>query len=438
MASRRNNDNSMAISLGAISFTVVLLLLPVINILIINHMGSYQTYTNPCDAVRRFDGGNPDDNNNICITTPEQLGFKKSSELITNGLLGDTVNIATPPTVANNMTQLEIISPAWGSYSNNDKIVSLCRHNDDLKTCKQVDSCKKDFDGSVVEDDSKEHVFVDDNIHGEDDAKCTNHKIPDICLFTGFENKDKNKVGLVYTTQVLGTWGLFFAIAAASLSTLHIFANLLARPCGGYCACFGNCCEGLEGFPCCASKYFVDTECPCTNRPTENVGLGARKYDSCSQCGVLTFLTLWTVAGFLAFTMPSEDTIRDQCYGVKNSVLYGDKTAQEFIEELGESIPARKNLVERQTSYTVIYVLLIVHAIFYLIGTLIYGCAVKKDSYDTHDLVQGFSNGLFGCCACNKKDIEDETVMGLTEKKKGPQGVQYQRVPLRGTGFQGV
>ena len=216
------------------------------------------------------------------------------------------------------MTQLEKVDPAGTvggtAYTLNQDIISLCRHNSDKKTCKQVDSCKAGFDGAY-EDDAAEHSFVDDKLHGKDDDDCTNHKIPDICLFTGFKETNKDKVGLVYTTQTLGVVGIIFAGTALLLSSLHCVGNLCMHSCGGYCACCPSVC-------CSISQYMVDAGWPLTpDRPASNDH--TRYFDSCSQCGILTFLTLWTVVGFLAFTMVAENTIVDQCYGVKDDTVYG-------------------------------------------------------------------------------------------------------------------
>ena len=193
------------------------------------------------------------------------MGFKSTALLVANGLLG---NLPVSPAVTNNMTQIEKVDPAetigGTAYTLNQEIVSLCRHNSDQKTCKQVDSCKAGFDGAY-ENDAAEHSFVDDKIHGKDDD-CTNHKIPDICLFTGFKETNKNKVGLVYTTQTLGVVGIVFAATALTLSTFHFIANLCLHPCGGYCTCCESCCA--SDVLCCISMYFVNTGCICTPQKT--------------------------------------------------------------------------------------------------------------------------------------------------------------------------
>lgn len=429
-----SSKNNTIVTISAISFTLVSLLLLVINSLLLSHTASYHTYTNPCDAARRLDSDlNPDDTNNICILTPEQLGFKPTGLLVSKGLLGTTV--AQTTATANNMTQIEKINPevTLGSttYNLNDDIISLCRHNSDQKTCKQVDSCKAGFDGAY-ENDAAEHSFVDDKLHGKDDD-CTNHKIPDICLFTGFKETNKDKIGLVYTTQTLGVVGIVFAATALTLSTLHFLANLCLHPCGGYCTCCESCCA--SDVLCCISMYFVNT-CPiCTPRkPLYNKN--ARYFDSCSQCGVLTFLTLWTVAGFLAFTMVAENTIVDQCYGVKHADVYGaDKTAKDFIESLTDSTPALKNLQGREASYTALIVLVCIHAFFFLIAMIGWGCGISENSMDSHDMVQGFSNGLFECMSRNKKQSGSSNTANNPMrggKAFSPSGIRYNRIPLRG------
>ena len=48
-------QGKLIVSASAISFTLVSLLLLVINSLILSHTVSYHTYTNPCDAARRLD-----------------------------------------------------------------------------------------------------------------------------------------------------------------------------------------------------------------------------------------------------------------------------------------------------------------------------------------------------------------------------------------------
>tara|TARA_A100001015_G_scaffold282945_1_gene347774 strand:+ start:396 stop:1715 length:1320 start_codon:yes stop_codon:yes gene_type:complete len=434
-----SSKDKIIVSASAISFTLVSLLLLVINSLILSHTASYHTYTNPCDAARRLgDDLNPDDTNNICILTPEQLGFKSTGLLVANGLLGTTV--AQTTATANNMTQLEKVDPevvlGGTTYNLNDDIISLCRHNSDKKTCKQVDSCKTGFDGAY-ENDAAEHDFSDDGLHGKDDD-CSNHKIPDICLFTGFKETNKDKIGLVYTTQTLGVVGIIFAATALTLSTLHFIANLCLHPCGGYCTCCESCCA--SDVLCCISMYFVDNGWVCTPRkPQSNVGY-ARYFDSCSQCGALTFLTLWTVIGFLAFTMVAENTILDQCYGVEDATVYGaDKTAKDFIESLTDSKAAYKNLKGREASYTALIVLICIHAFFFLIAMIGWGCGIDEDSMDSHDMVQGFSNGLFECFSRMQKQFRPKN--GETEPAKNPMrsrkafspsGIRYSRVPLRG------
>ena len=110
-----------------------------------------------------------------------------------------------------------------------------------------------------------------------------------------FEEINKDGRGLKFIAEEwgLGAWGQIFSITAISLSSLHLICHVLSTPCGGYCNCFDSCCPGLKGFPCCASKYMVETNCICTPvNPQENKNKGKGKYDSCSQCGSLTFLTL--------------------------------------------------------------------------------------------------------------------------------------------------
>ena len=101
-----------------------------------------------------FSDLNPDDTNNVCILTPELLGFKSTGLLVANGVLGTTV--AQTTATANNMTQIEKVDPevviGGTTYNSNDDIISLCRHNSDKKTCKQVDSCKTTFDGAYEND----------------------------------------------------------------------------------------------------------------------------------------------------------------------------------------------------------------------------------------------------------------------------------------------
>ena len=123
-----SSKDKIIVSASAISFTLVSLLLLVINSLILSHTASYHTYTNPCDAARRLgDDLNPDDTNNICILTPEQLGFKSTGLLVANGLLGTTV--AQTTATANNMTQLEKVDPevvlGGTTYNLNDDIILI-------------------------------------------------------------------------------------------------------------------------------------------------------------------------------------------------------------------------------------------------------------------------------------------------------------------------
>ena len=337
------------------------------------------------------------------------------------------------------MTQIEKVDPevviGGTTYNSNDDIISLCRHNSDKKTCKQVDSCKTTFDGAY-ENDAAEHDFSDDGLHGKDDD-CTNHKIPDICLFTGFKETNKDKIGLVYTTQTLGVFGIVFATTALALSTLHFVANLCLHQCGGYCTCCELCCA--SDVLCCISKYMVRENCVCTPRNPQGNKDHARSFDSCSQCGVLTFLTLWTVIGFLAFTMVAENTIQDQCYGVENTAVYGaDKTAKDFIESLTDSIPAYKNLKGREASYTALIALICIHGFFFLVAMIGWGCGIEPNSMDSHDMVQGFSNGLFECFATMRKKYAP--LNAGTEPAKNPRGgkafspsgIRYSRIPLRG------
>ena len=172
-------------------------------------------------------------------------------------------------------------------------------------------------------------------------------------------------------------------------------------------------------------------------KPQSNAGY-ARYFDSCSQCGVLTFLTLWTVAGFLAFTMVAENTIVDQCYGVEDATVYGaDKTAKDFIESLSDTSPALKNLQGREASYTALIVLICIHAFFFLIAMFGWGCGIAENSMDSHDMVQGFSNGLFECMSRNKKSAGSSVALNTITGPSGgrafsPSGIRYSRVPLRG------
>jgi hypothetical protein len=415
--------NKLIHSIGAFSFTIVLLLLIPLNILILTHTMNYHTHTEPCDG-RWLEGNlNPEDNNNVCILTPEYLKYKKTVDLVENGILGNkrpgcvyqnndlnggrnkdqstcedttvnTWNIQTIPKCSNvdyntkiacenigtwstdknnNLTGIGKIDPTIDEngmvYTKETAIVSLCRYNDYYKTC------------------SNEPM--------------PNKVVPDICLFTGFEELNKDGKGLKFVAEEwgLGSWGSIFTITAITLSSIHLLCSLLSRPCGGYCNCFNSFFIGLKGFPCCASKYLVETGCPCAPvEPRENVKLGIKKYDSCSQCGALTFLTIWTMITFFFFTMVGENIIMEQCYGVKHTDVYDDGTAQDFIESSSDGSSALNILQSRQMSYTIIIVLQISLDFFFLIGLFIWACTIQSKTMQSHYLVQGvgiiFNNEL--------------------------------------------
>ena len=267
--------------------------------------------------------------------------------------------------VTNNMTAMGTVDPAIDEshmqYMKNQQILSLCEHDNIKKTCEQVTE---------------------------------NKLIPDICLFTGFKEINKDGRGLKFVAEEwgLGTWGQIFSITAISLSGIHLLCNIFSKMCGGYCNCFNSCCTGLKGFPCCASKYMVETGCICSpESPKEDRNIGVGKYDSCSQCGSLTFLTLWTVVTFFFFTMVGESIVMDQCYG---AVHGSETTVQDFIEALPETAWARINLEARVFSYIIIIILISIHGLAFFVALIMWGCSMKPNSMNSHYLVSGFSNNV--------------------------------------------
>tara|TARA_A100001015_G_C15030596_1_gene733007 strand:+ start:486 stop:1805 length:1320 start_codon:yes stop_codon:yes gene_type:complete len=407
MNKQNKNNRESIVNAGRIAFALQMIVLIPLNILLFTHGFNFHIQTNPCNAGMRIAEPKFTNNENFCAVTPKLLGYKSTSHLIANGLLG-TVPANNPnKDKKNEYTNIYLIKAGIDipdPYIVGNEIVTLCRWSS-YSDCYEIDSCrapelldnepKVDSDGYIeYKENEKINEFVD-GLHGKDD-ECNYHKIPDVCLFTGFKKDHIDDI--VHVSTVSGLGGVWFSGIAFILSTLHFLANTVADCCDnscckrGYCRCnCGDACIGCNYFPWCISSWCIENECLGCARKSKISSKDGEPTDACTQCGILTFLSLWTHAGFFFWTLMAQITIDDKCYGVDNAVLYGSgkKVALDFIKS-NQNKDAFKHWDRYTQSFWAIVGLLIFHTIVF-IASLILWILSKNNTTEPHEMTMGLS-----------------------------------------------